>query len=81
VDDSLVEFLDMAEEMVVTGEAVRMLVGKIIEDKAMYFVIDSTSEGSVLCSLSEARQIAASTQDISDILRQFANLKLKKGIA
>lgn len=81
VDDSIKEFLDMAGEIVGAGEAGRMLVGKIVKEEALYFVIDSKQEDSVLCSLIEARSIVESTQDISGILRQFSILKVKKGIA
>jgi 3-oxoacyl-[acyl-carrier-protein] synthase II len=81
VDDSLEEFLDMAAEMVVTGEVDRMLVGRIMADEALYFVIDGKQDDSALCSLIEAQTIVESTQNISDILRQLSILKVKKGIA
>jgi 3-oxoacyl-[acyl-carrier-protein] synthase II len=81
VDDSLADILDMASEMVIAREADRMLVGKIIGEEALYFLIDSKQEGSALCSLVEARSILDSTQDISDILRQLSIMKVKKGIA
>jgi 3-oxoacyl-[acyl-carrier-protein] synthase II len=81
VDESLSEFLDMAAGMVVSREAVRMLVGKVVGNEALYFVIDCIQEGTVLCSLVEARSIVESTQDISDILRQLSILQVKKGIA
>jgi 3-oxoacyl-(acyl-carrier-protein) synthase len=81
VDDSLAELLDMATEIVVAREAGRMLVGKIVEEEALYFVIDSKQDECALCSLIEAWTIVESTQDISDILRQFSILKVKKGMA
>jgi len=81
VDDSLAEFLDMASEIVVAREADRMLAGKIVEEEALFFVIDSKQEDNALCSLIEMRSIVESTQDISDILRQLSTLKVKKGIA
>jgi 3-oxoacyl-[acyl-carrier-protein] synthase II len=81
VDDSLAELLDMATEIVVAREAGRMLVGKIVEEEALYFVIDGKQDECALCSLIEAWTIVESTQDISDILRQFSILKVKKGMA
>ncbi len=79
-DGSLAGFMDMAVDMVVTRETGGMLVGKIEEEEALYFLVDDTEEDNVLCSLVEARTIVASTQDISDILRQLSILKVKKGI-
>jgi 3-oxoacyl-[acyl-carrier-protein] synthase II len=79
--DSFAEFLDMAAEIVAAREADRMLVGKIVEEEALYFVIDDKQEESALCSLIEVRSIVESTPDISGILRQLSILKVKKGIA
>lgn len=81
VDNSFAEFLDMAAGIVVAREASRMLVGKITEEEALYFVIDDKQEDCALCRLIEARSIMESTHDISDILRQFSILMVKKGIA
>lgn len=80
-DDSLSESLEMASEMVVAREAGRMLVGGIAADEALYFVIDSKGEEGALCSLDDVRPIVASTQDISDMVRQLSILKVKKGKA
>lgn len=80
VNDSLAALLDMATEIIVAREAGRMLVGKIVGEDALYLVIESKQENGALCSLSEARSIVESTQDISGILRQLSNLKVKKGI-
>lgn len=71
VDNSFVDFLDMATEIVVAREAGRMLVGKIVEEEALYFVIDGKQDDGTLCSLNEARSIVESTPNISDILRHF----------
>lgn len=79
-DGSLTDFVDMAADMVVTREAGRMLVGKIEEEEALYFLIDDTQEDNVFCSLSEAQSILAATRDIPGILRQLSILKVKKGI-
>jgi 3-oxoacyl-[acyl-carrier-protein] synthase II len=81
LDGSLTEFLDMASDIVVAREAGRMLVGTIVAEEALYIVIDSSQDESVLCSLMELRSIVESTRDISDILRQLSILKVKKGIA
>lgn len=80
--DSLLDFLDMAASMVKTEEVARMLVGTIVAEEAIYCVIERNKEkGSTLCSLAEARSILASTQDISKILQQLSNLKVKKGVS
>lgn len=82
VTDSLLAFLDMAAEMVYFEEVTRMLVGTIVAEEALYCVIErNKDEGSTLCSLAEARSILASTQEISEILRQLSNLKVRKGIS
>ncbi len=81
VDDSFAEFFDMSVEMIAAHETERMLVGKIVEDEALYFVIDGKQEGNAFCSLIEARTIVESTHEMPDILRQLSILKIKKGIA
>jgi 3-oxoacyl-[acyl-carrier-protein] synthase II len=81
VDDFLAELLDMAAAMVSAGEAGRMLAGTLTAKEALYFLIGSDHENDALCSLAEARSIVASSQDISDILRQLSTLKVMKGIA
>jgi hypothetical protein len=80
VEDNFAELFDMAADMVVYGEAGRMLVGKIVKEEALYFVIDGNQENSVLCSILEARSIIESTRDISGILQNLTLLKVKKGI-
>lgn len=82
VTDSIVVFLDMAAAMVKAEEVARMLVGTIVAEEALYFVIERhKEESSILCSLDEARSILAATQDISEILCQLSNLKVQKGIS
>lgn len=80
VNDPCAELLDMAAEMVVAREADRMLVGKIVGEEVLYFVIDSNQDDRVFCSLIEARLIVEATHEISDILRHLSVLKAKKGI-
>jgi hypothetical protein len=81
VDDNFAELFDLATDMDVSGETGRMLVGKIVKEEALYFVIDGKQEDGALCSILEAHSIVESTRDISDILQNLTLLKAKKGIA
>jgi 3-oxoacyl-(acyl-carrier-protein) synthase len=81
VDGSLTTIVDMAAEIVSSREAGRMLVGKVVEEEALYFVIDGKQDECSLCSIAEVRSIVESKQTISDSVRQLSNVKVKKGIA
>ena len=80
-NDSFVELLDMAAEMVVAREAEFMLVGKTGGEESLYIVLDGGQHENVLCRLHEARLIVATAHDSSDILSQISALKIKEGVA
>jgi 3-oxoacyl-[acyl-carrier-protein] synthase II len=80
-DGTLSACMDMAAEMVAAGETGSMLVGTIVQDEAVYFVLGRSDSDSSLCSIAEARSIVASTQCISEILGQLSTLMGRKGIA
>jgi 3-oxoacyl-[acyl-carrier-protein] synthase II len=80
-DGTLSTCMDMAAEMVAAGETGSMLVGTIVQDEAVYFVIDRSERESSLCSIAEVCSIAASTRGIPEILCQLSILLSRKGIA
>jgi 3-oxoacyl-[acyl-carrier-protein] synthase II len=81
LDGTLSGCIDIAADMVAAGETGAMLVGTIVQDEAVYVVLGRSGRDSSLCTVAEARSIAASTRDIPEILRQLSILMSRKGIA
>lgn len=74
--EPLARLIDMASGMVTDGEASAMLAGLAEEDESIFFLIGTGNgpDQGVLCGLSEARSIIASTPDTAGMVREFSRL-------
>ena len=74
--------LDMANEMVLAGEAPVMLAGKAEADEAMFFVLrrERGQEGSVLCDVAEARALVETGSACRGAGTEILTIGGKKGI-
>jgi 3-oxoacyl-[acyl-carrier-protein] synthase II len=71
--------LALAAEMVAGGEAPQMLAGEADAASALYLLIDRAAAGGALCSLAEARAIAAKGDGVAAMAAQFSALLTRKG--
>lgn len=71
--------LDLAAELVVGGEAPRMLAGQADAETALYLLVDRAEGGVPLCTLAEALAIAATEDDLAAMAAQFSALLTRKG--
>ena len=79
--NALSAVLDMANEMILAGEAPVMLAGKAEADEAMFFVMrrERGREGSVLCDLAEARSLVETGSDVAGLVQKFLRIAARKG--
>ena len=79
--NALSSVLDLANEMVLAGEAPVMLAGKAEADEAIFFAIgrERGQDGSVLCDVAEARSLVETGSDVAELVRTFIGMTARKG--
>jgi 3-oxoacyl-(acyl-carrier-protein) synthase len=72
--------LDMANEMILAGEAPVMLAGKAEADEAMFFLMrrERDRKASVLCDLTEARSLVETGSDVPGLVQKFSRIAARK---
>jgi len=73
--NSIIEILDMAEEIILAQETAVMVVGRAEDDQALYFVLRADKIKSVLCDLTEARSIVETESQLIGMIDQFTALR------
>lgn len=72
---SLINVLEIAGEMILSGEASTMLGGMAEEDEAIYFVLTVNSVTGAICSFSDAMAILNTESILSNIINEFSAIK------
>lgn len=72
---SLARTLEIAKEMIISGEVSTMLGGMAEEDEAVYFVLARYSAPRAVCSLADAMAILEKDMMCSEMVKQFPTIK------
>lgn len=73
------KMIDMAEEMLLYGEADAVLVGRAEQDAGMYMVLKKSDRaGETFCTLEETRSILSTEADVNFLIHKFTLLRNRK---
>lgn len=78
---SLARALEIAKEMIISGEASTMIGGMAEEDGAVYFVLAKVKDSgrAAVCSLADAMAILEKDMMCSEMIKQLSTIKQERG--